>query len=338
MTMCRCRALLLILSANALGQSNPAILAPGAPLTIQLDTQAPMRLGAPLTGHLLHPVYQENHLILPEGTLVYGTVTALQPDRSRRIHGRLRADFTPFHIPVVQFHQGTVTNGAPVYSLVGPPPSKGGFLHQEIGFAKTAMQGDIAIVTGPNKGQRLVTFVYSQLPYHPESISRGTAWTTEVSQPLTIGGSASDPLLVPLSERKQGDSHTWLPEGAQLLGSVVQGRPARKFARAGVLRFHFREMKLPSGVHTSVQATLKAADSGDAQLALDSEGQAKLKPQDKLALPLFLVALAGRPLDPHHGGPTAGKDAAGSNGFGIIDRVVGIAAGSADLAAGIGYY
>ncbi|QHN02840.1 hypothetical protein FTO74_05215 [Granulicella sp. WH15] len=358
----------------------------GTPLTIQLDAKVPMRVGQALNGHLLHPVFQNNRLVLPEGTAVHGTVIALRTDKRRRVRGRLRGDFTPFHVPVVRFDEvvgpdgravklqsGTATDGAPVYSLVAPPPSKGGFLHQEIGYAKTALKGDLEVVTGPDKGARFVAFVYSQLPYHPESIGKETAWTTEVAEPLIVGAGAGEASVEIATAR--GDqpaawmlkaylqdglssetSHTGsqvvalvaepvfnpdhtiaVPQGTKLLGSVTQARPARWFARSGVLRFDFRQMELPGAKVTSVQATMKAADSGDAALALDSEGQAKPKPKDKLALPLALALLASRPLDPdgHHQDL---KNAGGSNGFGIIGRVVGIAAGSAELAAGIGYY
>jgi hypothetical protein len=62
-----------------------------------------MKKGEPLKGYLLYPVYADNRLVIPAGTTLLGNVVKLNPDRSRRIHSRLRGDFTPFHVPVVQF-------------------------------------------------------------------------------------------------------------------------------------------------------------------------------------------------------------------------------------------
>ena len=37
--------------------------------------------------------------------------------------------------------------------------------------------------TAPGRGDRLVQFIYTQLPYHPERIETGTAWTVDLAQP-----------------------------------------------------------------------------------------------------------------------------------------------------------
>ena len=71
-----------------------------------------MRKGEPLKGYLLYPVYAENRLVIPAGTALLGNVVKLNPDRSRRIHSRLRGDFTPFHVPVVQFDQLVLPDGS----------------------------------------------------------------------------------------------------------------------------------------------------------------------------------------------------------------------------------
>ena len=70
-----------------------------------------MKAGEPLDGRLLYPVYVENRIALPAGTVLRGQVTELDSDRSRRIHSRLRGDFTPFHVPVVKFNQLVLPDG-----------------------------------------------------------------------------------------------------------------------------------------------------------------------------------------------------------------------------------
>ena len=71
----------------------------------------PMKTGEPLEGRLLYPVYVDNRIAIPAGATLRGTVLQLDPDRSRRIHARLRGDFTPFHIPVVRFDELVLPDG-----------------------------------------------------------------------------------------------------------------------------------------------------------------------------------------------------------------------------------
>lgn len=129
-----------------------------------------------------------------------------------------------------------------------------------------------------------------------------------------------------------------VPEGATLVGAVTQAKPARRFGRAGTLHFDFRQLILPTGATQNVQASLTAVDSdANQKLALDSEGQVKPKPQDKILVPFLLLALAARPLDEDPGGGL-GRNAVASNSIGILGFIIGTAAGQPNLAAGIGYY
>jgi hypothetical protein len=53
-------------------------------------------------------------------------------------------------------------------------------------------------------------------------------------------------------------------------------------------------------------------------------------------VPLLLTMLAGRALD--EDGNLTLQTGVASNGFGLVGRIIGIAAGDRNLAAGIGYY
>ncbi len=170
------------------------------PLPIQLGKHVPMKKGEPLKGYLLYPVYAENRLVIPAGSILSGKVVKLNPDRSHRIHSRLRGDFTPFHVPIVQFDQlmlpdGSVqpivsenaSDGAPVLHLSAPASAnKRPFLAEQLHRAKQQMKDTVALVTAPGRGDRLVQAIYSQLPYHPERIESGTAWTVSLEQPLSL--------------------------------------------------------------------------------------------------------------------------------------------------------
>lgn len=382
------------LAANA--QPASLTIPAGTPFPVRIDNHLPMRVGQPITAQLMYPVYADNALVLPGKTTLTGTVTALHPNHARRIAARLRGDFTPFYIPVVRFTDihledgttvpitaGTATDGAPIYRLVAPPPHKGGFIRQHFDEGVQMAKDRIAIVTAPGRGDRALQFLYSQIPYHPQRIEKGTAWTVETSAPIKLpepATAASTPSASPepapsvadtpsetapwiiqayLSDSlssassKTGDvihatvaepiynpDHTIaVPQGTTIVGAVTQCKPARRFGRAGTLRFDFRQIVLPSGTTQNVSTTLTGLDSAsNQQLALDSEGNAKPKPQDKLLVPFILLSLAARPLDRDHGDHELGKDGSGSNSIGVVGFIIGTAARMPNIAAGIGYY
>jgi hypothetical protein len=158
-----------------------------------------MHNGQSVSPQLIYPVYADNTIVLPEKTIVTGTVTKLRSDHSRRVQARLNGDFTPFHIPVIHFSQilladGTTvpivtsdaTNGAPIIRLTAPPPQKGGFIRRQWNAGLQILHDRISVVTAPEKGDRLLQFFYHQLPYHPERIEKGTAWTVETSEPTLL--------------------------------------------------------------------------------------------------------------------------------------------------------
>ncbi len=190
---------LLLISSSSLSQKPAINLPAGTPLPVQIEDHLPMRVGQPIRAQLIYPIYVDNTLVLPVKTVVIGTVTALRSNHSRRVTARLRGDFTPFYTPIVLFNgitladgstlpvaTGTATDGAPIYRLVAPPPRKGGFIHQQWDNGLQILRDKLAVITGPNKRDRLVQLLYTQLPYHPQRIEKNTAWTVETSEPISI--------------------------------------------------------------------------------------------------------------------------------------------------------
>jgi hypothetical protein len=196
-----------LLPGSLHGQVTSVRIPSATPLSIELLRHVPMRAGEPLTGRLLYPVYVENKVALPAGTIVRGSVIQLDSDRSHRIHSRLRGDFTPFHIPVVKFDQIVPPDGdvEPIVSnsakdgisilRLSPPPnsSKGSFIRRQIAAEKQRVKDTVDSFTKPGRGDRLVQFIYTQLPYHPERIDKATAWTVELSQPLELNLNSDPP-------------------------------------------------------------------------------------------------------------------------------------------------
>lgn len=383
--------LLTLLAASAQGQTASIEVPTATPLSIQLIQHVPMKAGEALEGRLLYPVYVDNRVAIPAGATLRGSVVQLGSDRSRRIHSRLRGDFTPFHIPVVRFDElvlpdGAVEplvsdnakDGAPILRLSPPPgQKKGSLISREIAAEKQRIKDAAAQITAPGRGDRLVQFIYTQLPYHPERIETGTAWVVELAQPLNLQPAkplpqeGADPVIpkdpkpeapewrlraylqqtISSANRKPGDTFQAMisepvfdpghalvvPQGSVLVGEITRAKPARSFGRQGKLRFRFRELKLPNGFSQPVEGTLAGVDSDkSANLQIDSEGGIAPKSQNRVILPLVLTLLAGRALD--EDGSQIGHSAVASNGFGIVGRVVGIAASSRNVAAGIGLY
>lgn len=197
----RSLVLLLIVTARGLVAQNATVQIPvGTPLPVQLGKHLPMKKGEALDCHLMYPVYAKDKVAIPVGSIVRGRVLALTPDRSRRIHGRLWGDFTPFDIPVVHFDQlvlpdGTVhriassdaTNGAPVLHLSTPAASKSrSFIARQFNQLKQQAKSSAELVTAPGRKDRLVQLLYTQLPYHPQRIESNTMWTVTLAKPLTM--------------------------------------------------------------------------------------------------------------------------------------------------------
>jgi hypothetical protein len=393
-----CWPLVALLPALSHGQATSIQIPTTVPLSIELLRHVPMKAGEALQGRLLYGIYADNQLALPAGTIVCGRVVQLDSDRSRRIHSRLRGDFTPFHLPVVRFDQMVfpdgsrlaiasdgAKDGAPILSLSPPPGKKRrSFISQQVEAAKQQVKSTIALFTAPGKGDRLVQFVYGQLPYHPERIETGTAWTVALSKPLDLTFRPLEPGGAQASKRQTAtgaaapaepqDGEEWrlraylqrtisstndkpgdtfqavvaepvfnpqhelvVPEGSVLVGEITQAKPARSFGRQGKLRFRFKELKLPSGFSQPVTGTLAGINSiKSANLEMDPEGSIRPQSQNRVIAPLVLILLAGRGFDDD--GNQVLNSALASNGFGIVGRVVGMAASSRNVAGAIGVY
>ncbi len=375
---------LALLSTASLCQTESGTVPTGTPLALTIDQHYPMRAGQSIRAHLLYPIYADNKLLLPQDTVVAGSVVVLRSDRSRRVRASLGGDFTLFRVPA---------KGTPIYRAVAPPPSKGGVIHQQFDAGLTAARSDLAAFISPGKGDRLVQFIYSQIPYHPQRIEKGTSWTVETLAPVEvpsqtavtvpppppahkahfwepqtlptnsaaentgswiIQANLADPLSSESSKTGQtikavvaepiyDASHTLVvPQGATLIGAVTRAKPARMFGRTGTLSFSFSQLMLPDSETQTVETRLTGADSAQ-DIALNSEGQAKSKPKDKVSIPLLLSLMASRPLDQdHHGASyengTFKNGVGGSAGLGLIGTVTGLAGGSPYAAAGIGYW
>ena len=138
-----------------------------------------------------------------------------------------------------------------------------------------------------------------------------------------------------------------LPEGAHLRGTVLRARPARMFSRPGVLRFALKQVSVAPEETCSVQqrarelaifGQLSAAESTPGEnVTINSEGEARAGPSpNRLLAPLTLAVLLARTRGDD--GDNAGTGATSGGGFGLVGRVVSLAARNANVTAGFAYY
>jgi len=372
--------------APAVTATEKPVLQQGTSLQVEITRNYPMKAGEAIEGRLLHPIYVDGRLVVPENTLLEGKVLALEPDAKTRWHGRLRGDFTPFHTVQVRFDEmmlkeGPVVivadpaaDGAPVLHLSAPGATPQlSLISKAWAQAKGNMHDRVAYFTAPGLGDRALQMLYHQLPYHPERIAAHTAWSFELAAPLDLPEMAATTPDPPLPA-KPGKPETWavhallaadltsarakagdlvqalvvepvydkdqqlvVPQGSTLIGKVSAAQAARSLGRNGKLRFTFHQVRFPEGFNREVEGSLAGATTEKAQnLSLDAEGTISPRNQSSAIAPLLLTMLAGRALD--QDGNLTAQTGVASNGFGLVGRIVGVAAGDRNLAAGIGYY
>ncbi|MGB8032069.1 MAG: hypothetical protein WCF30_20660 [Terracidiphilus sp.] len=358
----------------------------GTSLQVEIPRQYPMKRGEPIRATLMHPLYADGKLVIPEGAKVRGKVVGLQPDRKARIYGRLLGDFTPFHRPEVQFEEielsggslpmeaEVAAHGAPILQLSTPGSvPKKSMVVREVAMAKASVRERIAWFTAPGFRDRAMQMLYHQLPYHPESIAANTTWSFELTEPLEVPSAQVAPPPVPAAPAA-GKQETWsvnalltstvtsanarhgdpvdalvvepvydrnkqlvVPQGSVLVGKVNTTKAARSFGRNGKLRFTFQQVRFPEGFGKPVEGSLGGATTDKTQdLQMDAEGTVTPRNQSSAIAPILLTLLAERALD-QDGNMTVDTGVA-SNGFGLVGRIVGIAAGNRNFAAGIGFY
>ncbi len=323
---------------------------------VDLIADKPHRLQARLRGDFTpfsHPVVQFREVVLPDGTsvpLALGTasdgapVLQLTPPPPAK-GGFVRREFTT-GVGLVKERVRLITDPGKTDRLKDLLYSQMPYHPQRIAAGTVWTVETTAAVSVPEIADPGVASEKTTAPrQQPAQTDPSHTWTIEAylsetvsSQKTHVGDPVRAVVARPVSNASTGEIE--VPQGAVLEGEVTRARPARRFGRAGDLRFGFRQLTFPgSPVRQDVQTTLAGIDAvGGANLALDREGKVTPKPKDKLAVPLLLFALAARPLDQDRGDNGFRKDALASNSLGVLGFIVGTAGGWRNVAAGIGYY
>jgi hypothetical protein len=308
--------------------SVPLLVPSGAPLRLYLTRRVSKRVGAPVEAKLMEPIFAFDRQVVPAGTIAMGKVSKTQgAGKWQRMAAILNGDFTPIRRAQVEFTTLKLPDGRELAThtvqtmglnsiyiepsakkkknqKAGPQNPNGGILGTAKQTAKDRIHSAINartngfadIVRSPNKKERLIDFLWSKTPYHPQYWRRGTRFDAPLRDQLDFGsasvkladfgalGTQPAPdsvahvrLLTTLNSAstKNGEmvealvtaplfssEHKLvLPEGTRLTGEVVLAKRARHFHRAGQLRFNFQKVELPQEA-----VRLRPADSPPAPM------------------------------------------------------------------------
>jgi hypothetical protein len=178
----------------------------GTPLQIALDKEVRVRkVGEPITGRVMQPVYVFDRLVIPVGTAATGRISAIDPvpGRTRTLEA-LNADFTPAHKLAVTFdelilldgrhidlHATVVPGSGQVIRLVTADQHKKNVVKdaaaQKMDQARAQWNNALKQVESPGRMHLVMRYTVAQLPAHPQYIDAGTLYSAEVSQPLDFG-------------------------------------------------------------------------------------------------------------------------------------------------------
>jgi hypothetical protein len=245
-----------------------------------------------------------------------------------------------------------------------------------------ARQQIVTEINSEPKWDRLQEEAYSRLPYHPQFLPANTRLFAELQEPLacgleTITQTDMEQIGVPapgtvvtarLLSSVSSNSVTGskvsaivseplysanrrllLPEGARLIGTVVQAQPAGWFRRSGKVRLRFRVLELPEFIpvtnrHLSVEATVARVDAnGKVRIKIDEEGLMKsVEPKTRLVAPAVKMFLGVSMLDETNNSAQSQsanpvlRTIAGASGLGAVGSIA--AQFSSEAATAIGLY
>ena len=183
----------------------------GMPLQIALDREVRVRkVGQPVRGHLVQPVYVFDHLVLPVGTEVNGHIAAIASlGKEQRMFSFMSGDFTPARKVQVDFNQLVLADGRqfPLHALV----SSGSGQVMQLVSTKETKKRNAAVTAAsqkidqakqqarqqwqqamkqikePGRIHRLERYAMSQSPIRPQYIDAGTLYSAELEDPLDFG-------------------------------------------------------------------------------------------------------------------------------------------------------
>jgi hypothetical protein len=178
----------------------------GTALQVVLGREVRVRkIGEPITGRVVQPVYAFDRLVIPAGTVVTGRLSAIGPVAGRtRVLDALNANFTPPHKLSVTFDKLTLPDGRVIGLHATVVPGSGQVIRlvtadehkknavkdaasKKMDQVRAQWNNAMKQVESPGKLHLVTRYAVAQLPVHPQYIDAGTIYSAELSQPLEFG-------------------------------------------------------------------------------------------------------------------------------------------------------
>jgi hypothetical protein len=201
-----------------LSDSIPLMVPTGTPLKVALDREVRVqKVGQPVHGKVVEPVYSFDKIVVPAGSEVTGKVASIGGvSKMQRTVAAINANFSPYRQVQIEFDELVLADGRhlPLHTVVSPASQ--GVLQfvpanarQNTGAAAEATHAasrkisevrqeakrewDAAMqqLHEPGKMHRLERLGLSELPYHPQYMDIGTSFNADLQTPLDFG---SEPL------------------------------------------------------------------------------------------------------------------------------------------------
>ncbi|MGC2476795.1 MAG: hypothetical protein WA485_20845 [Candidatus Sulfotelmatobacter sp.] len=184
----------------------------GTPVKVALDSEVRVRrVGQPIHGVTVEPVYAFNKLLIPVGTKVTGKVSAIDGvSKKVRAMQAMDGNFSPVRAVHVQFDQLQMADGKQLPIQTVTSPAAAGVLKFVSANAKDQKKNKVENaaskkvsetrqqihqqwsnlqqqIHAPGKMHKLKRLLIAQLPVRPQYIDAGTTFNADLVQPLEFG-------------------------------------------------------------------------------------------------------------------------------------------------------
>ncbi len=366
------------------------IVKAGTPLRVALCARTPINsVGSPVNAIVVRPIYVGEYQVIPAGAKVTGKVLTLEPvDRATRLRAVTGGDFTPLHqarlefdnliLPdghEIAFHSIAVERNAKLVKLNSRERQQSETFfdkaHNQLAGMTQDQKKMFKQIRGPGKFELAEDWFYSNLPYHPQSLARGSLFDVDLQEPLEMDvpcqeamtrpaptkttvlrarmlttitskdAEAGMPVEAILTEPVRDEDHGLsLPEGTRLTGTITYAKPAHSFGRSGELRFRINRLALPEDNEMrSVDGILAGAElNPHANAIIDTEGGTHAHSKRRWVEPVTYAVFAGALYFgfSQHQDESPIIRSVFSNGFGFTGNFLGSLSESA--AMGMSYY
>ncbi len=176
----------------------PLIVKEGFPLQVMLTEKLHFKLGEPVRGKIVEPVYAFDREVIPPGTEVLGKITGFRKAGTwKRVSSLLGGNFTAAREPVIRFDTLVLEDGShiPIETTAEAGTDtairfNGGLKQGENLRASLEQNPKTRAMATTSKQQRndlLKGMLWNLSPYHPQFMPTGVRYQATLLEPLNFG-------------------------------------------------------------------------------------------------------------------------------------------------------